>query len=372
MDERYRIDALLGAGGMGTVYKATSLASGESVALKTMLPRLAVKTAARARFQREAQAILRMDHDNFVKVLDYGEMPPHTPYLVMEFLEGAVLRDVMESDDPLTSLRAVEIVQGVLKGLAHAHARGVVHRDIKPENVFMVAQADGPGLPKLLDLGLAKFVSTDDSSTPYKLTMRGAVFGTPAYMAPEQALGEEVDGRADLYATTVMLFELLTGRRPFYARDSPALLVMHTRREPPKLVDYAPFLVAYPRLQEVVSRGLAKLPMMRFPSADAYLEALEEVVLEIAGSNANMRSAPRHHTATATAMARADAGGPSTPQPSHADEETQTLTGIRAKPSASVPPGDRPLATSLRSPVIVVVLLAVLIALMVAGLLLAT
>jgi serine/threonine-protein kinase len=359
IDERYRIESLLGAGGMGTVYKATVLESvletGEIVALKTMLPQLAAKSAARLRFQREAQAILRMDHDNFVKVLDYGEMPPHTPYLVMEFLDGAALRDVMESDDPLTSLRAIEILRGVLCGLAHAHARGVVHRDIKPENVFMVRQASGPAVAKLLDLGLAKFVSTDDTSTPYKLTMRGAVFGTPAYMAPEQALGEEVDGRADLYAATVMLFELLTGRRPFYARDPPALLIMHTRRAPPTLADHAPFLEPYPRLQELVSRGLAKRPDARFPSAEAYLEALDEVAQELSGSSGSMSQARARR-------ARSEPGR------SHASAKTDTMfdgsaTVTLARPTPSA---------LLRSPVIAIAILFGLVALMVVALLLAT
>ncbi|MCA9687735.1 MAG: protein kinase, partial [Myxococcales bacterium] len=123
VDERYSIESLLGAGGMGTVYAATEIESGRKVAIKTMIPKLAIREKARMRFRREAQAIMRMDHDNFVKILDYGEMPPHTPFLVMEYLEGAALRDVMTSDEPLTTLRALEITQGVLRGLAHAHAR---------------------------------------------------------------------------------------------------------------------------------------------------------------------------------------------------------------------------------------------------------
>ncbi|PRP95413.1 Serine/threonine-protein kinase Pkn1 [Enhygromyxa salina] len=336
VDERYRIESLLGAGGMGTVYKATQLDTGATVALKLMLPKLAAELSARRRFEREAQAILRMDHENCVKILDYGERPPHTPYLVMEFLDGAVLRSVMDADEPLTSARALEILRGVLRGLGHAHARGVIHRDIKPENVFMVDQPDGPAVPKLLDLGLAKLVSTDDTSTPYKLTMRGAVFGTPAYMAPEQALGEEVDGRADLYAATVMLYEMLTGRRPFYSHDAPALLIMHTRRPPPSLADHASFLADYEGLQELVSQGLAKRPMLRFADAEAYIEALEPVLaaLEKVPTGGGLPGPCEGGDAGAEAEAEAEADSPT------------TLPGVRPRPPSS-----------LRGPLIVALLL---------------
>ena len=167
-------------------------------------------------------------------------------------------------------------------GLAHAHARGVIHRDVKPENVFMVDHGDRPSQPRLLDLGLAKLVTGDDEGTPHKLTMRGAVFGTPAYMAPEQALGEEVDLRADIYATTVMLYELLTGQRPFYARDPPALLIMHTRRAPPPLAKQAPFLEPYTCLQGLIDRGMAKPPSHRFQTAEAFVEAIDAALAELA------------------------------------------------------------------------------------------
>ena len=301
VDERYRIDTLLGSGGMGTVYRATEVDSGEMVALKAMLPRLAHKTNARLRFQREAKAILRLDHPNVVRILDHGELPPHTPYLVMDFLDGATLRERIELGEPIDAARALQITREVLEGLDHAHSRGVVHRDIKPENVFMVAQPEGPDQARILDLGLAKLVSSDDEGTPHKLTMRGAIFGTPAYMAPEQALGEEVDIRADLYSTTVMLYELLAGQRPFYANEPTALLIMHTRRTPPALADVAPALAPFEVLQELIDRGMAKTAGGRFQTAAEYIAAIDEALAELARTPLPPPPIPADESETETA-----------------------------------------------------------------------
>ncbi|GEM_PF-5817886 len=298
VDGRYRIASLLGEGGMGTVYRARNLETQAEVALKTMHPRLAHKTGARARFEREADAIERLDHENFVKILGHGETEAHTPYLAMEFLHGQSLGARMDDEGALPPDEALELVAGVLRGLGQAHARGVIHRDVKPDNVFLAEVPDEDPerplriVPKLLDLGLAKLLATEFERAPDKLTRRGSVFGTPAYMAPEQAQGEEVDLRADLYSTTIMLYEMLAGQRPFYASDSPALLVMHTHRPPPPLAGIATHLADQGALQALISRGLAKAPKDRFADADAYLDALERALDQLRQTPGGVPSLP--------------------------------------------------------------------------------
>ncbi|GEM_PF-5998142 len=276
---RYEIESLLGKGGMGAVYLARRLDDGRQVALKTMLPGWVASEVAVRRFEREAEAIARVQHPNFVAILDHGRTEGGMPYLVMELLSGRELREVFDDAGPLDPRRALTLVQAVLAGLAAAHEAGVVHRDLKPANVF-VTDPEGTGeQPKVLDLGLAKLVSsTDEEAQRTHLTQQGMVFGTPAYMAPEQALGREVDPRVDLYAVTVMLFELLTGRLPFRAGNASALLVMHVSQAAPTLAEVAPALAGVPGLQVLLDGGFAKARERRVASARDYLSGIEAVL----------------------------------------------------------------------------------------------
>ncbi|PRQ03592.1 Serine/threonine-protein kinase PK-1 [Enhygromyxa salina] len=282
VDRRYRIESLLGAGGMGAVYRATRLEDRREVALKTMLPDLCASEDALRRFEREARAIARIDHENFVKVLDSGRTDDDMRYLVMEYLQGRSLRSVAKAEAPLEPTRALRIVRDLLRGLEHAHAAGVVHRDLKPDNVLLVATKGERERPKILDLGLARLIDDDDGGEGgTRLTRRGTVFGTPAYMAPEQALGEEADARADLYAVSVMLYQLLTGQLPFQARNAATLLVLHVSQTAPKLTAAAPHLIEMGEmgeLEQLLVAGLAKRPDERLPDATTYLSRLERVL----------------------------------------------------------------------------------------------
>jgi DNA-directed RNA polymerase specialized sigma24 family protein len=269
--DRYRVKRLIAEGGMGAVYVAVRISDGEEVAIKTVLPGLITDDDSLRRFGREIEAIKRVHHENFVRVLDHGRSGEF-PFLVMELLRGRSLAALILESASVEPMRALELMAEVLRGLVHAHGVGVIHRDLKPENVFVV---DGEGeRVKLLDLGLAKLVLDEEGHTRTALTERGMVFGTPSYMSPEQALGEEVDHRADLYAVAVMLFQLLTGRLPFESMSAAAVLVMHVSSPPPSLAEFAPHLADSP-LQGLLDRGLAKRREDRHADAAQFLVALE-------------------------------------------------------------------------------------------------
>ncbi|MCA9676123.1 MAG: serine/threonine protein kinase, partial [Myxococcales bacterium] len=287
IDGRYRLDALLGRGGMGVVYKAEHVGIRRTCALKLLHSSLAGVPELRGRFEREARAIGVISHPNCVDVTDFGELPDGSLYLVMEYLEGRSLGDVLDAERALPPRRALRILRHVLLGLGHAHDVGIVHRDVKPENVFLVRQGGDAEFAKILDFGIAKLLAmhVDDG---VKLTQAGVAFGTPVYMSPEQALGNPVDPRADLYAASVLAYEMLCGRPPFYSDDKLEVLSMHTARPVPSMDDMRrrvlgdtvhPLPVGVERL---ILRGLAKRPEERWQTARAYCDAIDELLVGLA------------------------------------------------------------------------------------------
>ncbi len=261
---RYRLGRRLGAGAMGAVYRAHHEVLARPVAVKVLRPELAHKPAVAERFEREALAASRLDHPNCVQVLDAGTTNDGLRYLVMPLLEGRDLRALLgEGLDPA---RAIDLTLQILCGLGHAHRRGFVHRDVKPENVLVVEDDDGRSVAKLVDFGLVKLLDLPRGKT---ITRVGFVFGTPWYMSPEQAAGEPVDARADLYAVGAMLYEMLSGAPPFDADSMSRVLYMHVAADPRPLPSSVPAGVA-----EVVMRLLAKEPRDRYASARAAADAL--------------------------------------------------------------------------------------------------
>ncbi len=301
IDGRYEVDRLLAEGGMGSVYLARRLRDGLAVALKTMLAELVSDERSKKRFAREIEAVARIDHENFVKVLDHGQADGR-PFLVMELLEGRSLGELLHAVGRVEAARALAWTAAVLRGLVHAHGVGVVHRDMKPDNVFVVEPGSERERIKLLDLGLAKLAIDDEGQAHAVLTERGMVCGTPAYMSPEQALGEEVDHRTDLYAVAVMLFHLLTGRLPFESASSAAVLVMHVSSAPPRLVERVPELDD-PMLQRILDRGLAKQPEGRYPDAAAFLADVERAASGVTALSLPAVAAPAHDPALVTRKA---------------------------------------------------------------------
>jgi len=282
---RYRITRSLAKGGMGAVYAAQRIDDGLDVAIKTLLPGVITDEHAVRRFSREIEAIERVDHRNFVEVLDHGRSGD-MPYLVMEYLRGDPLTARVSPGEAYEPRRALRIAREVLYALHQAHEVGVIHRDLKLDNLFVLGPAGGDeegdeGRPKdrikVLDLGLAKLMVDDESYAQTMLTEEGMIFGTPSYMAPEQALGEEVDLRTDLYAVAVILYRLLTGRLPFESVSPAALLVMQVSSVPPPLRESAPHLDGY-GLQELLDLGLAKARGERYASAEEFVQQIDRAL----------------------------------------------------------------------------------------------
>ncbi|MDX2090278.1 MAG: protein kinase [Kofleriaceae bacterium] len=272
LDGRYRIDAILGAGGMGRVYRGEHTGIGRAVAIKVLHADLSRNREAAQRFQREALASGRLDHPNIVGVSDFGIVDDGPCYLVMEALEGESLGARLEREKRLPWREALEILRGVLLGLRHAHDRGVVHRDIKPDNVFL-AKKDGATVVKILDFGIAKLYagSPDDPAS----TRAGLTVGTPAYLSPEQAVGGEIKPASDLYSTTIVLFEMITGRPPFEDKDPLAMLGAHVSRPPPTIAEVVPGLSVPPELEDLIQRGLIKTSTDRINAAADYLSYVD-------------------------------------------------------------------------------------------------
>jgi hypothetical protein len=275
LDGRYRIDTVIGTGGMGRVYKAEHTGIGRSVAIKVLHTDLSRNREAAQRFQREALASGRLDHPNIVGVSDFGVLDDGSCYLVMEALEGEPLGKRLEREKQIPWPEALEILRGVLQGLKHAHEKGVVHRDIKPDNIFL-AQKDDESVVKILDFGIAKLRagSGDDPAS----TRAGLTVGTPAYLSPEQAVGGEITPASDLYSASIVLFEMIAGRTPFTEKEPLAMLGAHVSRPPPKLVEVAPDLQLPANLEEVLARGLAKVSAERYTNAIEYLGAIDAVI----------------------------------------------------------------------------------------------
>lgn len=270
---RYRVDELIGHGGMAKVYRGYDLTLGREVAIKILDAELARDTTFRTRFRLEAQAASRMSHPSIVRVYDAGD-PSATdsssdepPYIVMELVKGTLLKDII-SADPVPVEDAVRYVDGILEALDYSHRAGVVHRDIKPGNVMVTDK----GQVKVMDFGIARAVS-DSSSTVAETTQ---IIGTAAYFSPEQAKGEPVDARADLYSTGVVLYELLTGRQPFRGESPVAVAYQHvseTPVPPTEVNEDAPGA-----LDPIVLRALAKDPYQRYPDAAHFRAALDAAV----------------------------------------------------------------------------------------------
>ncbi|HAN30077.1 MAG TPA: hypothetical protein DCQ06_00630 [Myxococcales bacterium] len=268
---RYRAVEIIGQGGFGAVYKCTHVATGDTLALKVLRTDVESNADVIARFRQEAKATSRLKHPNTVRVFDFGQMDDGNLFLAMEFLEGRTLTEVMREDSPLEPKRLVKIALQVLKSLSEAHSRGLVHRDLKPDNVFVQNIHGEPDFVRVLDFGIAKSMSTEKQD----ITSTGAVIGTPKYMSPEQARGQSVDQRTDIYSLGVILYEALTGTPPFLADTPLAMILRRVTEEPPRVHDC--LVRPAPRLLcDAVLRSMSRHPVHRFETADEFASALEE------------------------------------------------------------------------------------------------
>ncbi|MEZ4446479.1 MAG: protein kinase [Polyangiaceae bacterium] len=269
---RYRLVSRIGVGAMATIYRATAVATGEAVAVKVVRPEVGRNPTVSARFQREVKAASKLDHPGIVRVLDWGIEEPDTPWLAMELIEGEDLFEILDRCGPLPESWSVAVAAKVCEALDAAHREGVIHRDLKPENVMIArSMVGGERVVKVLDFGVAKLLRPNpmdlfsDETVPQMLTKAGSAVGTPSHMAPEQARGEAVDGRTDIYALGVLLYEMVAGQLPF-AGDNPLLVaVQQVRDEPPPPSRFRSDL--HPALEALILQMLAKSPADRPQSA---------------------------------------------------------------------------------------------------------
>ena len=264
--DRYRLESRLGVGGMGAVYRARHLLIDRVVAIKILQPERRGEEHFRAWFLREARAVNRINHANIVDINDFGETEDGLAYLVMELLVGEALSNVI-TRGPMDLAVSADILEQVTAALARAHDLGVVHRDLKPDNIYLINRGGRRNFVKLLDFGLARL------SRDGRLAAKGAVFGTPEYMSPEQARGEDATPSSDLYSLGVLLFEMCTGRLPFSAHDRDGYIESHKSVMPYSPDKFIPNLD--PRAVRVIMRLLEKDPGQRFRDAHHLLEELK-------------------------------------------------------------------------------------------------
>jgi serine/threonine protein kinase len=279
---RYELDGIVGRGGMGEVFRARDIRLDRIVAVKTLREDLARDATFQARFRREAQSTASLNHPSTVAVYDTGEGgsdASRVPYIVMEYVDGRTLRDLLRDDRRLLPERALEITDGVLRALDYSHRNGIVHRDIKPGNVMLTRT----GEVKVMDFGIARLISDIDAkdfgsaravSDPHAtmtmtmtmaMAMRAQVIGTPQYLSPEQARGERVDARSDLYSTGCLLYELLIGRPPFLGDSPVAIAYQHVRENPVPPSQLDPEIQTW--ADSIVLRAMAKDTAQRYQSA---------------------------------------------------------------------------------------------------------
>jgi serine/threonine protein kinase len=278
LDSQYRVDELLGEGGMGRVYLAHHLDMDRQVVLKVIRTGLHDEKL-RTRFRREGQLIARLRHPNIVQVYSAGETANGELYLVMEYIPGRTLEAIIRDDGPFDEPRFLRLARQIAAAVASAHAEGIVHRDLKPANVLVTRVAGAMEHVKVLDFGIAKIVGGDELADA-KLTKTGWLMGTPAYMSPEQIESRPVDARTDVYALGVIFDEMVTGANAYAAPTPIECFRRHLSMELEPVAERAPHVELSPRLEGIVARCLAKDPNLRFGDASALLEALDDVTYD--------------------------------------------------------------------------------------------
>jgi serine/threonine-protein kinase len=342
IDGRYDVVSVLGEGGMGRIYEVRHAALARSFAMKVLRPELAQDADLAARFILEAKATASVKHPNVVQITDFGHMPDQVPFFVMELLVGTTLREVIHAAGPVAPARAVRIVRKVAGALAAAHAAGVVHRDLKPDNIFLVGgsrEQKGPDDPdraralamlgyaadvRVVDFGAAKIVGTS------RVTKAGVVFGTPHYMSPEQASGQPVDHRADVYALGVIMYEMFTAQVPFEADTYMGVLTQHMFVEPVPPSQVSNAAKELGALESITLTCLAKKPEERFASMDDLIAAIDDVVRLSGDEGVDLRSSS-NPPASARGSSRSRPSSPLSPVRTPAEgAEFPSLAELRA------------------------------------------
>jgi serine/threonine-protein kinase len=280
---KYRIEERISEGGMGTVYRATHVLMEKAVAIKVLHPSLAADDKIVARFTREAKAASRISNPHALNVTDFGESENGIVFLVMEYLRGKTLKEVIRGEGPMPLERVVEVTRQICGALDAAHAEGVVHRDLKSDNIMLEEVAGGSDWAKVLDFGIAKILETEGPDP--ELTAPNLIIGTPQYMSPEQcSQASGIDARSDIYSLGIILYEMLVGHVPFTGESATAIMLKHLQEPPPSVLDERKDLP--PAVGQVIARALSKLPEERQESAGELAEALASAALDTSGATA--------------------------------------------------------------------------------------
>ena len=275
---QFKIESKLGSGGIGTVYSAIQPEMNRSVAVKILHPKFSRREDLASRLRREARAMSQLTHPSIAKVFLHGELEDGSLYVVMERLYGRDLREALNSDGPFPLERALLIVIAICGALGEAHAAGIVHRDLKPENIFLCQSGGLRDFPKVLDFGLAKVTQKQMRPGSIKLTGADEVFGTPRFMSPEQAQAKPLTPASDVYSLALILYEMLTGKSPFNARDSLEYTLLHVKTPPAPLNGRTADRSFPPELERVIMKALAKSPDERYTSTADFAEELTRVL----------------------------------------------------------------------------------------------
>jgi serine/threonine-protein kinase len=273
----YTIESLLGVGAWSEVYKAKIGNTGEPVAVKILHAHLACDPLKVVRFNREAEALVRLQHRCLARVHEQGTLNDGRPCLIMEYLDGISLEKFLSVNGRMTVEQAKPFYVLLSEGLASAHDQGLIHRDLKPSNVYLVTE-DGIVTPKILDFGLAKILTAEGASALASLTQSGEVLGSPAYMSPEQCLGQPIDARSDLYSLGCLVYESLTGTRAIPGRTAFEAMSNQLARFPDPMNEICPQSCVSPMIEDIVFKLLAKDPDDRFDNAREFVLALRNAV----------------------------------------------------------------------------------------------
>ena len=347
LDGQFRILQKIGSGGMGAVYKALQPAMNRMVAVKILHPKLANRKDLVSRFRREARAMSHLSHPNTVKVYLYGELDDGSLYIVMEYLEGRNLNQVVRKEGPLSVERAIPVLIQVCGALQEAHLMGIVHRDLKPENIFLSQNAGLKDYPKVLDFGLAKVTERELRPGSIMLTQEGMVFGTPEFMSPEQAQGHTLDARSDIYSLAVILYEVLTGKLPFDARTPMEYIQLHVTKPPIPLDDRIAGKQFPAGLGQVIAKALEKKPDNRFPSAADFAEALKPFAGAAGKGFTGLMPGPA--PSSPSAVQTSPASPPSGSGPVSSGNQTKTVK-MNAQPGPPAAGAPAPAAAAAAAP----------------------
>jgi serine/threonine-protein kinase len=340
LNGQFQILQKIGSGGMGSVYKALQPAMNRMVAVKILHPKLANRKDLVSRFRREARAMSHLTHPNTVKVYLYGELEDGSLYIVMEFLEGKNLNQTVRAEGPMKLERGLPILIQVCNALDEAHRQGIIHRDLKPENIFVTQQGGMKDYAKVLDFGLAKVTEREMRPGSIILTQEGMVFGTPEFMSPEQAQGKTLTAASDIYSLAVILYEVLTGKLPFEAKNPMEYIQLHVTAKPKPINERVAGKTFPPLLWTVLEQALAKKVEERFSSAADFANALQAVLngaTELpkpggAPNGASTKTVAMPSAAVATPLAQpAPVATAQVPQPARSSP-------LPAVPGASRPP----------------------------------